>query len=100
MSARLRLRMCCSTGARSHWALIHSLSGVRRIQPRDCALTLPDGLAGVHAVTRTLVPNDDELVLIDHSNYGTFVNGERVSERVHITRATRCASESRAWSCH
>jgi pSer/pThr/pTyr-binding forkhead associated (FHA) protein len=30
------------------------------------------------------VRNGDELVLIDHSHFGTFVNGERVSERVRI----------------
>jgi hypothetical protein len=48
------------------------------------ALTLPDGLAGVSRRHCTFVRNDDELVIVDHSNYGTFVNGERVSERVRI----------------
>jgi hypothetical protein len=48
------------------------------------ALALPDGLAGVSRRHCTFVRNDDELVLVDHSNYGTFVNGERVSERVRI----------------
>jgi hypothetical protein len=48
------------------------------------ALELPDGLAAVSRRHCTFVRNDDELVLVDHSNYGTFVNGERVSERVRI----------------
>jgi hypothetical protein len=48
------------------------------------ALTLPDGLAGVSRRHCTFVRDGDELVLVDHSNYGTFVNGERVSERVRI----------------
>jgi hypothetical protein len=48
------------------------------------ALTLPDGLAGVSRRHCTLVRNEDEIVLVDHSNYGTFVNGERVSERVRL----------------
>jgi len=48
------------------------------------ALALPDGLAGVSRRHCTFVRNDDELVLVDHSNYGTFVNGERVSELVRI----------------
>ncbi len=48
------------------------------------AITLPDGLAGVSRRHCTFVRDGDELVLVDHSNYGTFVNGERVSERVRI----------------
>jgi hypothetical protein len=47
-------------------------------------LSLPDGLAGVSRRHCTFVRDGDELVLVDHSNYGTFVNGERVSERVRI----------------
>ncbi|MEP7245406.1 MAG: FHA domain-containing protein [Gammaproteobacteria bacterium] len=48
------------------------------------SLSLPDGLAGVSRRHCTFVRDGTELVLIDHSNYGTFVNGERVSERVRI----------------
>jgi hypothetical protein len=48
------------------------------------ALALPDGLAGVSRRHCTFVRKDDELVLVDHSHFGTFVNGERVSERVRI----------------
>jgi hypothetical protein len=47
-------------------------------------LSLPDGLAGVSRRHCTFVRDGGELVLIDHSHYGTFVNGERVSERVRI----------------
>ena len=45
---------------------------------------LPDGLAGVSRRHCTFVRDGDELVLIDHSHFGTVVNGERVSERVRI----------------
>ena len=52
--------------------------------PPMAALTLPDGLAGVSRRHCTFVRSGDELVLVDHSHYGTFVNGERVAERVRI----------------
>lgn len=48
------------------------------------ALALPDGLAGVSRRHCTIVRDGTEVVLVDHSHYGTFVNGERVSERVRI----------------
>jgi hypothetical protein len=48
------------------------------------ALALPDGLAGVSRRHCTFVRDGSEVVLVDHSHYGTFVNGERVSERVRI----------------
>jgi hypothetical protein len=48
------------------------------------AITLPDGLAGVSRRHCTFVRNGDELELVDHSHYGTVVNGERVSERVRL----------------
>src|SRR5262249_41087543 len=54
------------------------------LAPTAAVLTLPDGLAGVSRRHCTFVRNADELVLIDHSNYGTVVNGERVSERVRL----------------
>src|SRR4029453_102650 len=48
------------------------------------ALALPEGLAGVSGRHWWLVRGGSEVVLVDHSYYGTFVNGERVSERVRI----------------
>jgi len=48
------------------------------------ALTLPDGLAGVSRRHCTFVRDGQDVVLVDHSSHGTFVNGERVSERVRI----------------
>jgi hypothetical protein len=47
-------------------------------------ISLPDGLAGVSRRHCTFVRDGEELMLVDHSHYGTFVNGERVSERVRI----------------
>jgi hypothetical protein len=52
--------------------------------PLANGLPLPDGLAGVSRRHCTFVRDGDELVLIDHSHFGTVVNGERVSERVRI----------------
>lgn len=52
--------------------------------PLANGLALPDGLAGVSRRHCTFVRDGDELVLIDHSHFGTVVNGERVSERVRI----------------
>lgn len=53
------------------------------------AIELPDGLAGVSRRHCTLVRNGAELLVVDHSQYGTFVNGERVSERVRVHAGDR-----------
>ena len=58
-------------------------SSVARPAPRQ-ALALPEGLAGVSRRHCTFVRDGGEVVLVDHSHFGTFVNGERVSERVRI----------------
>jgi hypothetical protein len=52
-------------------------------------ITLPDGLAGVSRRHCTFVHDGNELVLLDHSTFGTFVNGERVQERVRIYAGDR-----------
>ena len=52
-------------------------------------ITLPDGLAGVSRRHCTFVHDGDELVLLDHSTFGTFVNGERVQERVRVYAGDR-----------
>jgi pSer/pThr/pTyr-binding forkhead associated (FHA) protein len=52
-------------------------------------IALPDGLAGVSRRHCTFVHDGDELVLLDHSTFGTFVNGERVQERVRIHAGDR-----------
>jgi FHA domain-containing protein len=84
-------RDSASAGAPSHvlfegraFSLSASSLVVGRAPGFTQAITLPDGLAGVSRRHCTFVRDGDELVLIDHSNYGTFVNGERVSERVRI----------------
>jgi hypothetical protein len=50
---------------------------------------LPDGLAGVSRRHCTFVRDGEELVLLDHSSYGTYVNGERVDERVRVYAGDR-----------
>jgi FHA domain-containing protein len=47
-------------------------------------LALSEGLAGVSRRHCTLLREGSELVLLDHSRFGTFVNGERVAERVRL----------------
>jgi hypothetical protein len=53
------------------------------------SIELPEGLAGVSRRHCTLVRNGGELLLVDHSQFGTLVNGERVSERVRVHAGDR-----------
>jgi hypothetical protein len=62
---------------------------VGRGQSNSRFITLPDGLAGVSRRHCTFAHDGDELVLLDHSTFGTFVNGERVLERVRIYAGDR-----------
>jgi hypothetical protein len=52
-------------------------------------LELAEGLAGVSRRHCTLVSQGDEVILVDHSAFGTFVNGERVAERVRVRSGDR-----------
>ena len=53
------------------------------------ALTLSAGLAGVSRRHCTFIRDGDELILLDHSGFGTFVNGERVAERARVYAGDR-----------
>lgn len=53
------------------------------------AIQLPEGLAGVSRRHCTFLRDRGELVLVDHSGFGTFVNGERVAERVRVHAGDR-----------
>jgi len=53
------------------------------------SIRLPDGLAGVSRRHCTFVHDGETLVLLDHSTFGTFVNGERVQERVRVHAGDR-----------
>jgi FHA domain-containing protein len=55
--------------------------------PRTIALS--EGLAGVSRRHCTLTPEGNEIVLVDHSSFGTYVNGERVAERVRVCAGDR-----------
>jgi hypothetical protein len=57
--------------------------------PDASAIALPNGLAGVSRRHCTFVHDGDELVLLDHSTFGTFINGERVAERVRVHAGDR-----------
>jgi hypothetical protein len=52
-------------------------------------LALPEGLAGISRRHCTFLRDGERLVLVDHSAFGTFVNGERVTERVRIRAGDR-----------
>jgi hypothetical protein len=52
-------------------------------------VVLPEGLAGVSRRHCTFVRDGEQLVLLDHSTHGTFVNGERVAERVRVYAGDR-----------
>jgi hypothetical protein len=52
-------------------------------------LALPEGLAGISRRHCTFLRDGERLVLVDHSAFGTFVNGERVIERVRIRAGDR-----------
>jgi hypothetical protein len=62
---------------------------VGRAPDASHSIELPEGLAGVSRRHCTLVRNGAELLLVDHSQFGTFVNGERVSERVRVHAGDR-----------
>lgn len=50
---------------------------------------LADGLAGVSRRHCTFLCAGGEVTLLDHSRFGTFVNGERVAERVRVHAGDR-----------
>lgn len=52
-------------------------------------LALPEGLAGISRRHCTFLRDGERVVLVDHSAFGTFVNGERVIERVRIRAGDR-----------
>ncbi len=47
-------------------------------------ITLPEGLAGVSRRHCTFLREGLDALLLDHSRFGTFVNGERVAERARV----------------
>jgi hypothetical protein len=62
---------------------------IGRLPAGPRVIALSDGLAGVSRRHCTLTPEGNELVLVDHSSFGTFVNGERVAERVRVRAGDR-----------
>jgi len=62
---------------------------IGRLPAGPRTIALPDGLAGVSRRHCTLAPEGDEFVLLDHSSFGTYVNGERVAERVRVRAGDR-----------
>jgi hypothetical protein len=64
-------------------------SGTSAVPVSSRCITLPEGLAGVSRRHCTFVHDGDQLILLDHSTFGTFVNGERVQERVRVHSGDR-----------
>jgi pSer/pThr/pTyr-binding forkhead associated (FHA) protein len=52
-------------------------------------IVLPEGHAGLSRRHCTFVQDSGQIVLLDHSSFGTFVNDERVSERVRVHAGDR-----------
>lgn len=52
-------------------------------------IALSEGLAGVSRRHCTLTSEGNEVVLVDHGSFGTYVNGERVAERVRVCAGDR-----------
>jgi hypothetical protein len=53
------------------------------------SIRLPEGLAGISRRHCSIVRDGGEILLIDHSRFGTSVNGERVADRVRIHAGDR-----------
>jgi FHA domain len=72
---------------------VYALGGdplvIGRMPTGSRTVTLSEGLAGVSRRHCTLTPEGNEIVLLDHSSFGTFVNGERVAERVRVRAGDR-----------
>ena len=56
---------------------------------RRAVLRLGPGLAGISRRHCSFLAVGGEIVLLDHSRYGTFVNGERVAERARVHAGDR-----------
>lgn len=52
-------------------------------------ISLSEGLAGISRRHCTLAAEGGEVILLDHSNFGTYVNGERVAERARLLAGDR-----------
>jgi hypothetical protein len=62
---------------------------VGRTPSASHAISLSEGLAGVSRRHCTFLRIAGETILVDHSTFGTYVNGERVSERVRVQAGDR-----------
>jgi pSer/pThr/pTyr-binding forkhead associated (FHA) protein len=72
---------------------VYSLDGAPLVIGRSPVgprtIILSEGLAGISRRHCTLVREGGEMVLVDHSSFGTYVNGERVAERVRLHSGDR-----------
>jgi hypothetical protein len=65
------------------WPLRGTVVEIGR-SPDSRGIALPDGTAGVSRLHCSLRDEAGEIVLVDHSRYGSWVNGERVAARVRL----------------
>lgn len=63
---------------------VESLTVGRSPGSSERLISLPEGLAGVSRRHCTFVHDGGQLFVLDHSSFGTFVNGERVLERARV----------------
>lgn len=57
--------------------------------PDARGLALPDGMAGLSRLHCTLRDEGGEIVFVDHSRYGSWINGERVATRARLRAGDR-----------
>jgi hypothetical protein len=65
------------------WPLRSAVLEIGRA-PDARGLALPDGMAGVSRLHCTLRDEGGEILLVDHSRHGSWINGERVAARARL----------------
>jgi hypothetical protein len=65
------------------WPLRSAVLEIGRA-PDARGLALPDGMAGVSRLHCTLRDEAGDIVLVDHSRHGSWINGERVAARARL----------------
>jgi hypothetical protein len=65
------------------WPLRGTVVEIGR-SPDSRGIALPDGTAGVSRLHCSLRDEGGDIVLVDHSRHGSWVNGERVAARVRL----------------
>jgi pSer/pThr/pTyr-binding forkhead associated (FHA) protein len=52
-------------------------------------ISVPEGLAGISRRHCSFLYDGKDILLVDHSRFGTYVNGERIAERLRVRAGDR-----------